>query len=309
MFGPTPCGPWFGRPVRLVCLEARPMKLHAFPSPTLPLQTVLAVLIFMGSALASGTTAKVLYRFHGQTDGSNPYGNLIADQAGNFYGTTEYGGPGGYYGTVFELTPPTKAGGAWKETTLYAFGNTGDGARPTDGLVFDSKGNLYGTTSDSNAGGYGEVFQMAPPATKGGTWTETVLYHFQGLTDGAYPIGGLIADAAGNLYGATSYTVFQLSPPEQSGGSWTFSLLHEFTGGTTDGTSSHSGLVRDPSGNLYGTTLWGGYEGNGNCGSIGCGTVFEVSPPAVKGGTWSEQVIYFFGRGNDGFDPEERRVG
>jgi hypothetical protein len=131
-----------------------------------------------------------------------------------------------------------------------------------------------------------------------------VLYHFQGLTDGAYPVGGLISDAQGNFYGTSDYTVFELSPPAQSGGTWTFALLHEFTGGTTDGTSSHSGLVRDASGNLYGTTLSGGYEGNGYCGSIGCGTVFEVSPPALKGGAWSEQVIHYFGMGNDGFNPE-----
>jgi uncharacterized repeat protein (TIGR03803 family) len=274
------------------------MKFHAFP-----VKILLAALMFTGNALGAGPTAKVLYRFHGQTDGANPYGNLIADKAGNLYGTTEYGGPGGYYGTVFELTPPTKTGGAWKKSTLYAFGNTGDGARPTDGLIFDSKGNLYGTTGDSNAGGYGEIFQLAPPTTKGGAWSETVLYHFQGLTDGAYPVGGLISDAAGNLYGTASNSVFELSPPAQSGGTWSFSLLHEFKGGSTDGLASHSGLVRDQLGNLYGTTLWGGFEGNPDCGSIGCGTAFEVSPPAVKGGAWSEQVIHFFGMG-DGFDPE-----
>jgi uncharacterized repeat protein (TIGR03803 family) len=268
------------------------------------LRFLLPLLISVGSAFAGRPTVKVLYRFQGLNDGDNPYGNLIADRAGNLYGTTEYGGINGYYGTVFELTPPTEVGGSWKETTLYAFGNTGDGARPTDGLIFDSKGNLYGTTSDSNAGGYGEIFQLAPPTTKGGTWAETVLYHFQGLTDGAYPVGGLIADAAGNFYGTTASSVFELSPPAELGGPWTFTLLHQFKSETADGWSSQAGLVRDPSGNLYGTTLWGGYEGNPNCGSIGCGTVFEVSPPAGKRGAWTEQVIHSFGIGNDSFDPE-----
>ncbi len=131
-----------------------------------------------------------------------------------------------------------------------------------------------------------------------------MLYHFQGKTDGAYPVGGLIADDAGNFYGATSYTVFEISPPSQPGGEWTFTLLYELKGGLTDGKEVHSGLVRDASGNLYGTSLWGGYEGNGDCGEIGCGTVFEVSPPATPGGAWTEQVIHFFGMPSDGFDPE-----
>ncbi len=268
----------------------------------------LLTLGLVGSAIAAdsgaATSAQVLARFHGKSGGQNPYGNVIADSAGNLYGTTEYGGVVGYYGTVFELVAPTTAGGAWKEKTLYSFANTGDGARPTDGLIFDSHGNLYGTTSDSNAGGYGEIFELSPPTTQGGAWTETVLYHFQGLTDGAYPVGGLISDESGNFYGATAYSVFELSPPAEAGGAWTFTLLHEFTGGKTDGNSAHDGLVRDQSGNLYGTTLWGGYEGNANCGSIGCGTVFEVSPPSVAGAAWSEQILYFFGKGHDGFDPE-----
>ena len=129
------------------------MKRIQFPLPSSPLGIVLALLTFLSSSFAAGQTAQVLYRFLGKIDGANPVGNLIADQAGNLYGTTEYGGGGNYYGTVFRLTPPAKLGDTWKETTLYSFTNTGDGARPTDGLIFDSKGNLYGTTSDSNAGG------------------------------------------------------------------------------------------------------------------------------------------------------------
>jgi uncharacterized repeat protein (TIGR03803 family) len=267
-----------------------------------PLTVVLALLVFGGCSFA-GDSAQVLYRFQGNSDGYSPYGNLIWDQAGNLYGTTEYGGTS-FYGEVFQLSPPAKAGALWKKTALYSFTNTGDGARPTDGLIFDSQGNLYGTTGDSDAGGFGEIFQLAPPTTKGGAWMETVLYHFQGSTDGAYPRGGLISDENGNLYGTTFNSVFELSPPGQPGGAWTFTLLHQLSGGPNDGKSSQAGLVRDPAGNLYGTTLWGGYEGNGDCGSIGCGTAFEVSPPAATGGAWTEQVIHFFGMGSDGFDPE-----
>ncbi|HWY23129.1 MAG TPA: choice-of-anchor tandem repeat GloVer-containing protein [Candidatus Acidoferrum sp.] len=267
-----------------------------------PLRVLMAVLVFAGCCFA-GDSAQILYRFQGSSDGYNPYSNLIWDQAGNLYGTTEYGGTS-FYGEVFQLSPPSKAGALWKKTTLYSFTNTGDGARPTDGMIFDNSGNLYGTTSDSAAGGYGEIFQLTPPLTKGGAWREKVLYHFQGGTDGNSPRGGLISDENGNLYGTTFNSVFELSPPAQQGGAWTFTLVHELSGGLTDGKSSQAGLVRDLAGHLYGTTLWGGYEGNGFCGSIGCGTVFEVSPPATSGGAWTEQVIHFFGMGTDGFDPE-----
>jgi hypothetical protein len=278
------------------------MKCNDFPLvPGWALIILMGILLSGGSAFAGGS-GQVLHRFQG-TDGSNPSGNLIADQAGNLYGTTEYGGFS-FYGTVFELTPPAQFGDPWTLTTLYSFHNTGDGARPTDGLIFDGKGNLYGTTSDSNAGGYGVIFQLAPSSKQGVAWTETVLYHFQGGTDGATPYGGLVFDEKRNLYGTTTDTVFELSPPTEPGGAWTFTLLHEFAGGTGDGTYSHAGLVRDQWGNLYGSTVWGGYEGNKYCGSIGCGTAFEVSPPAAPGGAWTEKVIHFFGVGDDGFNPD-----
>lgn len=260
-------------------------------------------LIFASTAFADERTEKVLHRFYGE-QGSNPLGNLIADGAGNLYGTTEFGGGDGFYGTVFRLAPPASPGKRWRLTTLYVFGNTGDGARPTDGLLLDSKGNLYGTTSDSDAGGHGEVFELSPPASGDGTWTETVLYHFQGKTDGTTPLGGLIFDENGDLYGTTETTVFELSPPGQQGEAWTFNLLHEFKSLTSDGFSAHDGLVRDQAGNLYGTTLWGGYQNNPDCGEIGCGTIFEVSPPTSAGGNWTEQVIHLFGIGDDGLNPE-----
>jgi uncharacterized repeat protein (TIGR03803 family) len=281
------------------------MKLEDFPpTPTFLRGFLLTILILASSALGAGDelTQHVLYRFHGP-DGSNPRGNLIAGQAGNLYGTTEYSGPGGYYGTVFELTPPSNPNHPWIETTLYTFKNDGDGARPTDGLVFDHSGNLYGTTSDSAAGGYGEIFELSPPATEGGTWTETILYSFQGGSDGAYPSGGVVFDPAGNLYGATESSVFQLSPPNQRGGSWSFSVLHDFTCCTSDGWTAAAGLVRDPAGDLYGTTEWGGSYTGEYCASLGCGTVFEVSPPTAPGGVWTEKVLYRFGGEHDGLNP------
>ena len=267
-----------------------------------PLAILIATMTLAGSALAAGPLT-VLHHFQGASDGENPAGNLIADKAGNLYGTTEYGGAGGYYGTVFQLAPPNQPGDGWTATTLYAFRNRGDGARPTSGLVFDSTGNLYGTTSDSNAGGYGEIFQLTPPGPKGGSWTETVLYSFQGGADGAYPYGGLVSDSAGNFYGTTGSSVFELSPPTSKGGTWTFSLLHNFACCTSDGWNSVASLVRDPQGNLYGTTEWGGAYTGLYCDYLGCGTVFEVSPPSAPGGAWTEKVLYAFGGEPDGLNP------
>jgi hypothetical protein len=279
------------------------MKPADFILSSWSLRILLAAVMLLTAPFAAGQNGQVLYRFRGPSDGYNPYGNVIFDQAGNLYGTVEYGGVS-FYGAVFLLAPPAIPGELWKKTTLYTFHNIGDGARPTDGLIFDHKGSLYGTTSDSDAGGYGEIFQLSPPAQEGGAWTESVLYHFQGKKDGAYPVGGLVWDQEGNLYGASDNTVFELSPPTQEGGAWTFTVLHRFTGGKTDGNSVHSALLRDKSGNLYGTTLWGGYQGNPDCGEIGCGTAFEVSPPAAPGGAWSEQLIHIFGMKGDGFNPE-----
>ena len=267
------------------------------------------MIFFVALSTASAATAdkgvKELHRFFGG-DGENPTSTLIADAAGNLYGTTELGGGDGFYGTVFELSPPSVSGGAWTETTLYIFGNHGDGARPRAGLIFDAAGNLYGTTSDSNAGGFGEIFQLSPPAVTGGLWTETVLYSFGGVADGAYPQGSLVSDPSGNLYGASETSVFELSPPTQPGAPWAFTLLHKFKCCKDDGWSAQSSLVRDVQGNLYGTTLWGGLDGSPWCGSLGCGTVFMVSPPATPGDAWSETVIHrFWGvtGGKDGINP------
>jgi len=261
----------------------------------------IVILPILLTPAVAGSSLTDLHAFNG-SDGSNPAANLIADKLGNLYGTTEYGGAGGYYGTVFRLSPPTRPGDPWTTTVLYAFTNTGDGARPTDGLLLDDAGDLFGTTSDSNAGGYGEVFELTPPAYSGGAWTETVLYSFSGSdSDGSYPQGGLIADPSGNLYGTTQASVFQLSPPATKGGQWTFTQLHSFKCCTADGFSSYARLVRDRQGNLYGTTEMGGFYNTGYCAYLGCGTVFEVSPPATKGGSWTESVLYRFKSNVNGY--------
>jgi len=277
---------------------------------------------------------KVLYSFQGLPDGSLPVGGIVFDAAGNLYGATTEGGSSscpsvGQCGTVFQLTPPVKQGDPWTETVLYIFkGNKfGDGATPAGGLIIDKAGNLYGTTAYGGTGncvllglklGCGAVYELSPPKQKGGKWTETVLYSFPTAKQGYLPQGDLVFDASGNLYGATSFggghgttcngfyqycgAVFELSPPRTKGGKWTEKVLHGFRSGT-DGADPNGGLVLDSKGNVYGTTFGGGDE-NGPCGKVGCGTAFELKPPAVKGGgAWTEKILHRFTAANDGGEP------
>lgn len=236
-----------------------------------------------------GWLRTILYNFKGGTDGAQPVAGLIFDGAGNLYGTTSGGGTGGY-GTVFELTPIS--GGEWTEKVLYGFkGGYSDGDSPFAGLVFDSTGNLYGTTGGGGSGGNGTVFELTP--SSGGGWVETVIYNFTGGADGADPQAGLTWDAAGNLYGTTFYSgdgagvVFELSP--SSGGTWTESVLYKFSGGA-DGSQPRAGVVFDQLGNLYGTTESGGPRRCAN--RHPCGVVFKLA--LKSGNTWKESVIYDF---------------
>ena len=264
-----------------------------------------------------GWTEQVLYSFNLLPGGgAYPTAGLIFDGAGNLYGTTSGGGSSHCYngcGTVFELS--SVAGGGWMETMLYSFCPQGgvcpDGDTPNAGLIFDAAGNLYGTTQGGGTYGSGTVFELSPAG--GGNWTETVLHSFnRDGTDGFQPFGGVIFDAAGNLYGTTPYggtttdtsdggTAFELSPT--AGGTWIEQVLHNFGNGA-DGAYSYSGLIFDAAGNLYGTTYGGGsysscsYYGHGD---VGCGTVFELSPTA--GGGWTEQVLHNFDNGVGGFAP------
>jgi len=239
-------------------------------------------------------TETVLHSFTGSPlDGEFPGGGLIMDSAGNLYGTTEAGGnsstncPAGC-GTVFELSP---SGASWNETVLYAFpGSSNDGSAPAASLVFDTAGNLYGTTAQggidaqciSNIGTpssrCGVVFELSPSGN--GAWTETVLHEFANTTgDGGVPSSGLIFDAGGDLYGVTggggtygNGTIFELRP---SGGGWTYSVPYSF-GNSPDGQYPAGNLLLSSSGTFYGTTAAGG---NGvNVDSNGYGTVFEFTP-------------------------------
>jgi uncharacterized repeat protein (TIGR03803 family) len=249
----------------------------------------------VGSDLNAGTREKVLYSFRGGSDGSNPAGALVADKAGNLYGTASEGGSSSCSagcGTIFQLTPPATQDGFWTETVLYRFNGGSDGAAPESNLIFDAAGNLYGTTAGGgDASSDGTVFQLTPPVTQGGAWTEAVLYRFAGGTDGKVPLAGLVFDQKGNLYGTTVFggttsagIVFQLKPPATEGAAWTETAIHTFGRGN-DGLDPEASLILDNRGALYGTTI--------------TGTVFKLTPP-----TWTESVLFnFTGGGNNGSWP------
>jgi uncharacterized repeat protein (TIGR03803 family) len=248
-------------------------------------------------------TEKVLHRFRGGKDGGHPLGGMILDASGNFYGTTFVGGNGapGGGGTVFELA--RKPGGGWKEKVIYSFKWNSDGLWPAAGLVRDSRGNLYGTTDFGGIGDHGAVFKLRPTAD--GSWQEEVIYSFQGAPDGSQPVASLIFDQAGKLYGTTQWggtispnsgVVFQLTP-NQAGDDWSESILYTFCpddeGICPDGEQPLANLAIDATGNLYGTTWWGGYFRDcQQIGDNGCGVVFKLAPNLT--GAWKETVVWAF---------------
>lgn len=289
---------------------------------------LLSALVSIAPRRALAQTETVLYNFGSGANG--PASGLIADSAGNFYGTTFFGGSSGS-GTVFELSP---SGNGWNQTTRYIFcsvPNCADGSGPMSNVIFNSSGNLFGTTAYGGANGAGVVFELSPHGAKS---KETVLYSFcsqNGCADGANPKGGLIADLAGNLYGtnsagafelrrssgvwkeqviyqgaiggltidsagnifgATTSTIFELSP--NGSGGWIPTVIHTFPASAKDGSNLESAPVLDPAGNLYGTTSFGGIHGYG--------TAYTLVRPTQswQKGIWPEKVVYAFGKCTSG---------
>lgn len=227
--------------------------------------------VFELKRAGSGWILKTLYTFQGSSDGNAPTARVVFGPDGALYGTTLYGGNFNGntdgWGVVFRLTPSDHVCASvscpWTETVIYSFTGAADGGNPGPGdLILDSTGNIYGTTQDGGivdpacfnpTQGCGVVYKLAH---SGSSWTESVLYSFTGSSDGDNPMGGVIFDQQGNLYGtayaggASNYgTVYGLAP---SGSGWTETTLHSFSG-YTDGQYPAAGLISDASGNLYGT--------------------------------------------------------
>jgi len=230
----------------------------------------------------------VLYLFTGGGDGAHPgSGALTFDHAGNIYDTTVEGGSTNS-GVAFQLTA---SAGGWQEKVLHSFGAPSDGIQPQAGVVFDSQGNLYGTTIGGGANSKGMVYELAPA---GSGWTISDL-HDIGI-EGMSPYAGVVFDSAGNLYGATLLggagnggAVYELVP---SGGGWNFNLLYSFFPPAGQGLGPYSSLTVDAGGNLYGTTETDG--------AYGLGSVFELTP---QNGGWMYTSLHDFAGGNEGCNP------
>jgi len=249
---------------------------------------------FYGGAKSFGTVFKidakgketVLYSFTDSSDGCFPDHGVVLDSAGNLYGVTFDGGFGGScnsgFGTVYKLDTTGSL------TVLHTFSG-GDGANPSSALIFDSEGNLYGTTGNGGSsggcglGGCGTLFELSPQ--EDGTWSEVVLYSFCSASecvDGEEPLGPLVRDASGNLYGTTYFGGAHRSCNDEGCGtvfkvdiSANETVLYSFTGGA-DGAFPSAGLALDTSGNLYGVAEEGGDTA---CfAPYGCGVVFELAP-------------------------------
>jgi uncharacterized repeat protein (TIGR03803 family) len=239
-------------------------------------------------SIFGGWKEYILHSFDGlPSDGIDPAGPVVFDQAGNLYGTTASDGVCGH-GTVYELI---RSGNTWILKLLHTFCSSGDGQLPQSGVIFDPKGNLYGISYEGGSDGSGTVFQLVPA---GSGWTENILYSFSGGSDGGLPSGGLVFDQSGNLYGTTSLggannggTVFMLAP---SNGSWTLSTLYSFTATNHDGRSGN--LVLDSAGNLYGTRKYEGMYGEG--------AAFKL---AHSNGGWNYSSLHDFTGGADGGYP------
>jgi uncharacterized repeat protein (TIGR03803 family) len=247
----------------------------------------LGVMAMIFCSIAWAQKETVIYTI---TAGTNASG-VVLDPKGNLYGTMFSGGLSGA-GTVFELSP--SGSGTWTETDLYSFAfNDADGMFPQSGVVFDSRGNLYGVTGGGGLTGAGTVFQLSPQ--KNGTWSITKIYDFS-VGNGPAWGSSLTIDSAGNLYGVTggSYyssnygSVFELVAA--SNGAWTPQTLYTFAGGNDGGFPGGERLLLDSAGNVYGSAIQDGAHDYG--------VIFEL----VRGsnGNWTEKVLHAFTGGPDG---------
>lgn len=278
------------------------------------MRRLVLALICTAPALAQAAPGeKVLHNLGGGTDGTFPAGGgLVSDAKGIFYGTTEGGGAHGL-GIVFSIAPPKPGATAWTYTDLHDFTAT-EGNSPVGSILPDSTGALTGATLIGGTNNQGTIFRLTPPATPGDPYTLQTLWNFTGGDDGAQPFDGVIADAKGNLYGATYQggqfgdgVTFELIPPTVAGGAWTESILHAFqgtSGSTKDGARPIDTVRFGPDGALYGTTQSGGVPGqtDGCTFPDGCGTIYRLH---YAGGAWHETLLHIFGAtAEDGSSPE-----
>jgi uncharacterized repeat protein (TIGR03803 family) len=250
--------------------------------------------VFQLRPTPDGWVHTVLYSFTGGADGGEPYKGVTLDREGNLYGTAVTGGSGsceGGCGVVYKLT---KSGGTWTQTVIHAFTGGDDGSGPGARVTVDQSGNVYGMTPTGGANGLGTIYKIHQA---GDAWNFTVIHPFTGGADGASGSAGRMILRKGRLYGAAttggnygSGVVFELTPTGVR--EWHFKTIYSFQG-QPDGSFPYGALLFDRSGNIYGTTYYGGTNG--------IGAVYKLSPRPV--GEWEENVIYSFQGGTDGNSP------
>lgn len=253
------------------------------------------MLILFKCGVVAAQNESIIYNFASPLAAYSPAAGLVADQNGNFYGTTWGGGSNGT-GTVYELQ--RMPGGTWAENVIFSFPTLGNQyGYAANAVIFDHSGNIYGTTTQGggwgcgddqgNVWGCGTVYELSP--STGGGWSETNLYSFLGGTDGSAPSGGLVMDSAGNLYGVTniggtatnhSGEVFKISP--QSGGGWLKTEIYSFGGERHPEGGPQGPLAIDAAGNLYGAAE----------------VIYKLSLDSQ--GMWVHKVLYDFGAHDDG---------
>jgi uncharacterized repeat protein (TIGR03803 family) len=246
--------------------------------------------VFELSPLPGGVWADtILYNFGRAGDGSGAASEAVFGPDGNLYGATEFGGSSGC-GIVYSLSPGLTPSLGWEETILHDFADsTQDGCNPRGGLVFDSHGRVFGTTSGGGAQGLGTVYELT--RSKDGSYQEQLIHNFLGA-DGSQPVSTLTKSEGGNLYGTTFSggdlraclggcgTIFELS---QSGGRWLEHILHAFSG--SDGENVAASVTFDPEGSLYTATSSGGGTGFS-------GVILRLDPET--NGIWKETILHRF---------------
>src|SRR6266700_445429 len=237
----------------------------------------------------------VLYSFSGGADGGEPYKGVTLDTEGNLYGTAVTGGSGsceGGCGVAYKLT---NSGETWTQTVIHAFTGGDDGSGPGARVSVDARGNVYGMTPTGGSLGLGTIYELHPGAN--GNYTLKAIHTFTGGTDGSSGSAGKMVLRNGHLYGAAttggtyrSGVVFELTP--RGGGEWDFKTIYSFRG-QPDGSFPYGALLFDASGNIYGTTYFGGANN--------IGAVYKLSRRPV--GEWNEKGLYSFQDGTDGNSP------
>ena len=251
--------------------------------------------VFRLSRTPNGWAHTVLYSFTGGADGGEPYKGVTLDREGNLYGTAVTGGSGsceGGCGVVYKLS---NTGGTWTQTVVHAFTGGNDGSGPGARVTVDGAGNIYGMTPTGGRYGLGTIYKIHEASP--GVWTLTVLHAFTGGADGATGSAGRMILRGRRLYGAAtaggqygSGVVFELNA--RGVGERDVKTLYAFRG-QPDASFPYGALLFDRSGNIYGTTYYGGANG--------IGAVYKLSPQPV--GEWTEEVLYSFQQGTDGNSP------